>query len=152
MIETVRRFISEELKPLEDEVEEKGYLDSTHASAIYKKSKAETGTYKGKSESTHAYSRALEYVTVCSGIPSFVHSVERVRERARARACVRCHQTKSLTNLPSMWVCIEGWYVRVFVCPHVHGFESHVDLAAAAPAPLTLPAATSFSAGASKSG
>ena len=31
MIETVRRFISEELKPLEDEVEEKGYLDSTHA-------------------------------------------------------------------------------------------------------------------------
>ena len=40
MIETVRRFISEELKPLEDEVEEKGYLDSTHASAIYKKSKA----------------------------------------------------------------------------------------------------------------
>ena len=40
MIETVRRFISEELKPLEDEVEEKGYLDSTHANAIYKKCKA----------------------------------------------------------------------------------------------------------------
>ena len=40
MIETVRRFISEELKPLEDEVEEKGYLDVTHAKAIHEKGKA----------------------------------------------------------------------------------------------------------------
>jgi acyl-CoA dehydrogenase len=40
MVDTVRRFISEELQPLEDEVEEKGHLESIHANAIYKKSKA----------------------------------------------------------------------------------------------------------------
>jgi acyl-CoA dehydrogenase len=44
MIETVRRFISEELQPLEDEVEDKGYLDHAHAETIYKKSK-ELGLY-----------------------------------------------------------------------------------------------------------
>ena len=40
MVDTVRRFISEELKPLEDEVEEKGFLERAHANAIYEKSKA----------------------------------------------------------------------------------------------------------------
>ena len=40
MIDTIRRFISEELHPLEEEVENKGYLESTHAKAIYEKSKA----------------------------------------------------------------------------------------------------------------
>ena len=40
MIDTVRRFIAEELKPLEDEVEDKGYLDNTKAQAIHAKGKA----------------------------------------------------------------------------------------------------------------
>jgi acyl-CoA dehydrogenase len=40
MIETVRRFIAEELKPLEDEVEAKGYLEKTQAVAIFKKAKS----------------------------------------------------------------------------------------------------------------
>jgi len=40
MIETVRRFIAEELKPLEDELEEKGQLDHAKAVAIHEKSKA----------------------------------------------------------------------------------------------------------------
>jgi acyl-CoA dehydrogenase len=39
MIETVRRFIAEELKPLEDEVEEKGFLDNAKAQAIHTKGK-----------------------------------------------------------------------------------------------------------------
>jgi acyl-CoA dehydrogenase len=40
MIETVRRFIAEELKPLEDEVEDKGFLDNAKAQAIHDKAKA----------------------------------------------------------------------------------------------------------------
>ena len=40
MLETVRRFIAEELKPLEDDVEEKGYLDEAIAQSIYRKGKA----------------------------------------------------------------------------------------------------------------
>ncbi|PKO60742.1 MAG: acyl-CoA dehydrogenase [Betaproteobacteria bacterium HGW-Betaproteobacteria-18] len=40
MIATVRRFIAEELHPLEDEVEEKGYLAPEKAKAIHEKSKA----------------------------------------------------------------------------------------------------------------
>lgn len=40
MIETVRRFIKEELQPLEDEVENSGRLDAAQAKAIHDKSKA----------------------------------------------------------------------------------------------------------------
>ncbi len=40
MIDTVRRFIAEELKPLEDEIEDKGYLDNAKAQAIHAKGKA----------------------------------------------------------------------------------------------------------------
>ncbi|MFZ4288511.1 acyl-CoA dehydrogenase family protein [Variovorax sp. HJSM1_2] len=40
MIDTVRRFIREELKPLEDEVEEKGYLEQAKAQAVHQKAKA----------------------------------------------------------------------------------------------------------------
>jgi acyl-CoA dehydrogenase len=40
MIDTVRRFIAEELKPLEDEVEEKGFLEQAKALAIHEKSKS----------------------------------------------------------------------------------------------------------------
>jgi len=40
MIDTVRRFIAEELKPLEAEVEDKGYLDNAKAQAIHAKGKA----------------------------------------------------------------------------------------------------------------
>jgi acyl-CoA dehydrogenase len=40
MLETVRRFLAEELKPLEDDVEEKGYLDEAIAQSIYRKGKA----------------------------------------------------------------------------------------------------------------
>jgi acyl-CoA dehydrogenase len=40
MIDTIRRFISEELKPLEDEVENTGALDASKAKAIFEKSKA----------------------------------------------------------------------------------------------------------------
>jgi acyl-CoA dehydrogenase len=40
MIETVRRFIAEELQPLEDEIEDKGFLDKTKAQAIHEKAKA----------------------------------------------------------------------------------------------------------------
>ncbi len=40
MIETVRRFIAEELKPLEDEVEQQGFLSDAHAKAIHAKGKA----------------------------------------------------------------------------------------------------------------
>lgn len=40
MIDTVRRFIAEELKPLENEVEDKGYLDNDKAQAIHAKGKA----------------------------------------------------------------------------------------------------------------
>ena len=39
MIDTVRRFIKEELKPLEDAVEEHGFLDPDKAEAIHRKSK-----------------------------------------------------------------------------------------------------------------
>lgn len=40
MIETVRRFIADELKPLEDEVEHTGALDPIKARAIHEKAKA----------------------------------------------------------------------------------------------------------------
>lgn len=40
MIETVRRFIAEELKPLEDEIEDKGFLDPAKAQAIHDKAKS----------------------------------------------------------------------------------------------------------------
>ncbi len=40
MIDTVRRFIKEELKPLEDEIENTGFLDQAKATAIYEKSKS----------------------------------------------------------------------------------------------------------------
>ena len=40
IIDTVRRFIKEELKPLEDEVEESGRLDKAKAAALHEKSKA----------------------------------------------------------------------------------------------------------------
>ncbi len=40
MIETVRRFIAEELKPLEDEVEDQGFLDPAKAQAIHSKAKS----------------------------------------------------------------------------------------------------------------
>lgn len=44
MIDTIRRFIAEELKPLEDELEEKGCLDPEKAAAIHAKGK-ELGLY-----------------------------------------------------------------------------------------------------------
>lgn len=44
MIDTVRRFIAQELKPLEDEIEDKGCLDSAKAQAIHAKGK-ELGLY-----------------------------------------------------------------------------------------------------------
>ncbi len=40
MIETVRRFIAEALKPLEDEVELQGFLSDAHSKAIHAKGKA----------------------------------------------------------------------------------------------------------------
>jgi len=40
MIETVRRFIAEELKPLEDEIEDKGFLGPAKAQAIHDKAKS----------------------------------------------------------------------------------------------------------------
>lgn len=40
MIDTVRRFIAEELKPLEDEIENNGLLANAKAQAIHEKSKA----------------------------------------------------------------------------------------------------------------
>jgi acyl-CoA dehydrogenase len=40
MIDTVRRFIAEELKPLEAEIEENGFLDPAKARAIHEKSKS----------------------------------------------------------------------------------------------------------------
>jgi acyl-CoA dehydrogenase len=40
MIDTVRRFIAEELEPLENSIEEHGFLDKTKAQAIHEKSKA----------------------------------------------------------------------------------------------------------------
>ncbi|MDR3451460.1 MAG: acyl-CoA/acyl-ACP dehydrogenase [Rhodoferax sp.] len=39
MIDTVRRFIAEELKPLEDEIENNGFLDKAKAQAVHEKSK-----------------------------------------------------------------------------------------------------------------
>jgi len=44
MIDTVRRFIAEELKPLEDGIEEHGFLDPAKAQAIHDKAK-ELGLY-----------------------------------------------------------------------------------------------------------
>lgn len=44
MIDTVRRFIAEELKPLEDSIEEHGFLDPAKAQAIHDKAK-ELGLY-----------------------------------------------------------------------------------------------------------
>jgi len=40
MIETVRRFIAEECKPLEDQLEVQGFLDTAKATALHEKSKA----------------------------------------------------------------------------------------------------------------
>jgi len=40
MIETVRRFIAEECKPLEDQLEAQGFLDTAKATALHEKSKA----------------------------------------------------------------------------------------------------------------
>ena len=40
MIDTVRRFIAEELKPLEDEIENDGFLADAKAKAVHKKAKA----------------------------------------------------------------------------------------------------------------
>ncbi|MYZ51307.1 acyl-CoA dehydrogenase family protein [Malikia spinosa] len=44
MIDTIRRFIAEDLQPLENEVEEKGYLEPEKAAAIHAKGK-ELGLY-----------------------------------------------------------------------------------------------------------
>ncbi len=44
MIDTIRRFIAEELKPLEDELEEKGFLEPEKAASIHAKGK-ELGLY-----------------------------------------------------------------------------------------------------------
>ena len=44
MIDTIRRFITEDLQPLENEVEEKGYLEPEQAAAIHAKGK-ELGLY-----------------------------------------------------------------------------------------------------------
>ncbi|MCX7250236.1 MAG: acyl-CoA dehydrogenase family protein [Burkholderiales bacterium] len=44
MIDTIRRFIADELKPLENEIEEKGYLEPEKAAAIHAKGK-ELGLY-----------------------------------------------------------------------------------------------------------
>ena len=44
LIDTVRRFIAEELRPLEDELENTGQLDKTQAAALHKKSR-ELGLY-----------------------------------------------------------------------------------------------------------
>lgn len=44
MIDTIRRFIAEDLQPLENEVEEKGYLNPEQAAAIHAKGK-ELGLY-----------------------------------------------------------------------------------------------------------
>jgi acyl-CoA dehydrogenase len=44
MIDTVRRFIAEELKPLEDEIENSGALDPAKAQAVHEKAK-ELGLY-----------------------------------------------------------------------------------------------------------
>lgn len=44
MIDTVRRFIAEELRPLEDELENQGRLDDAKAAAVHQKSK-ELGLY-----------------------------------------------------------------------------------------------------------
>lgn len=44
MIDTVRRFIAEELKPLEDGIEEHGFLDNAQARAVHEKAK-ELGLY-----------------------------------------------------------------------------------------------------------
>ena len=40
LIETVRRFIAEECHPLEDEIEQNGFLDTTKAQALHDKAKA----------------------------------------------------------------------------------------------------------------
>ena len=40
MIATLRRFIAEELKPLEDEIENNGFLDDAKAKAVHQKAKA----------------------------------------------------------------------------------------------------------------
>jgi acyl-CoA dehydrogenase len=40
MIDTVRRFITEELKPLEDGIEDKGFLDDAVAKSVHEKSKS----------------------------------------------------------------------------------------------------------------
>ncbi|NVO04606.1 MAG: acyl-CoA/acyl-ACP dehydrogenase, partial [Rhodoferax sp.] len=40
MIDTVRRFIAEACKPLEDELEAQGFLDTAKAQALHDKSKA----------------------------------------------------------------------------------------------------------------
>jgi acyl-CoA dehydrogenase len=40
MIDTIRRLIAEELRPLENEVENAGALDPVKAKAIFEKSKA----------------------------------------------------------------------------------------------------------------
>jgi acyl-CoA dehydrogenase len=44
MIDTVRRFIAEELRPLEDAIEEHGFLDKAKAQAVHEKAK-ELGLY-----------------------------------------------------------------------------------------------------------
>ena len=44
MIDTVRRFIAEELKPLEDGIEEHGFLDKAKAQAVHEKAR-ELGLY-----------------------------------------------------------------------------------------------------------
>ena len=44
MVDTVRRFIAEELKPLDDEIENRGFLDKARARAVHEKSK-ELGLY-----------------------------------------------------------------------------------------------------------
>ena len=40
MIDTVRRFIAEELRPLENGIEDKGFLDDDIATGVHEKSKA----------------------------------------------------------------------------------------------------------------
>ncbi len=80
LVATVRRFVESELIPLEDEVEEKGFLDPETAQAIFEKSKA-LGFYAMNIPEAHG-GGGLSALDICLVEEQFGHTKDILIRRA----------------------------------------------------------------------
>lgn len=80
LVATVRRFVESELIPLEDQVEEKGFLDTETAQAIFEKSKA-LGFYAMNIPEAHG-GGGLSALDICLVEEQFGHTTDILIRRA----------------------------------------------------------------------